>query len=223
MIRCMDYNDIYWKQIHRNPSDIFPAALAGCERMKSDGKELIVGLRPRHEFEMRFCEAAFPGNSRTWLAPRHFDRLRLTLRRRTAPFISRGSRFNTRLAISASRHATLGAVTAGKAHHDEKHSRSHGNAEWSTRSAHGGKRLHRARTRDRWKEGLTHVSSRVEVEHLTDGLGDSWPYHTVRHEGFPHRGATHTPISAVLDIVKSKRLETGSSEQNSNTLAGSRL
>ena len=63
MIRCMDYNDIYWKQDPSHPSDIFPAALAGCERAKSDGKELIVGLVLGHEFEMRFCEAAFPGDA----------------------------------------------------------------------------------------------------------------------------------------------------------------
>ena len=47
MIRCMDYNDIYWKQDPSHPSDIFPAALAGCERAKSNGKELIVGLASR--------------------------------------------------------------------------------------------------------------------------------------------------------------------------------
>ena len=61
MIRCMDYNDIYWKQDPSHPSDIFPAAIAGCERSKGDGKELIVGLVLGHEFEMRLCEAAFPG------------------------------------------------------------------------------------------------------------------------------------------------------------------
>ena len=33
MIRCMDYNDIYWKQDPSHPSDIFPAAMAACERM----------------------------------------------------------------------------------------------------------------------------------------------------------------------------------------------
>jgi len=36
MIRCMDYNDIYWKQDPSHPSDIFPAAFACCERAKSD-------------------------------------------------------------------------------------------------------------------------------------------------------------------------------------------
>src|ERR1039457_3132054 len=60
MIRCMDYNDIYWKQDPSHPSDIFPAAIACCERAGTDGKELIVGLVLGHEFEMRFCEAAFP-------------------------------------------------------------------------------------------------------------------------------------------------------------------
>src|SRR4051794_8819191 len=61
MIRCMDYNDIYWKQDPCHPSDIFPAAIASCERARSSGRELIVGLVLGHEFEMRFCEAAFPG------------------------------------------------------------------------------------------------------------------------------------------------------------------
>src|SRR6201982_3822965 len=67
MIRCMDYNDIYWKQDPSHPSDIFPAAMAGCERESSDGRELIVGFILGHEFEMRFCEAAFPGiRERGW-------------------------------------------------------------------------------------------------------------------------------------------------------------
>src|SRR5215470_13488812 len=67
MIRSMDYNDIYWKQDPSHPSDIFPAAFACCERAKSDGKELIVGLVLGHEFEMRLCEAAFPAISeRRW-------------------------------------------------------------------------------------------------------------------------------------------------------------
>ena len=61
MIRCMDYNDIYWKQDPSHPSDIFSAAMAACERTGSDGRELIIGLVLGHEFEMRLCEAAFPG------------------------------------------------------------------------------------------------------------------------------------------------------------------
>ena len=61
MIRCMDYNDIYWKQDPSHPSDIFPAAMAACERANSSGRELIVGFVLGHEFEQRFCEAAVPG------------------------------------------------------------------------------------------------------------------------------------------------------------------
>ena len=67
MIRCMDYNDIYWKQDPSHPSDIFPAAMAACERVGSNGRELIVGFVLGHEFEQRFCEAAFPGiRERGW-------------------------------------------------------------------------------------------------------------------------------------------------------------
>src|SRR5438045_7493854 len=70
MIRCMDYNDIYWKQDPSHPSDIFPAALACCERARSNGKELIVGLVLGHEFEMSLCEAAVPGSrDRVWRQP----------------------------------------------------------------------------------------------------------------------------------------------------------
>src|SRR4029079_14766645 len=44
MIGCMDYNDIYWKQDPSHPSDIFPAALAGCERPQNRGKGVVVWL-----------------------------------------------------------------------------------------------------------------------------------------------------------------------------------
>jgi 2-methylcitrate dehydratase len=113
MIRCMDYNDIYWRQDPCHPSDIFPAAFAACERARSDGRELIVGLMLGHEFEMRLCEAAFPGiRERGWhhatltafVSPIVAGRV-LHL---TAPQIQHA------IGISASARATLGAVTAGK-------------------------------------------------------------------------------------------------------------
>src|SRR5271167_3802139 len=113
MIRCMDYNDIYWKQDPSHPSDIFPAAIACCERAYSGGKELIVGLVLGHEFEMRFCEAAFPGiRERGW----HHA----TLPAFVSPFVAGRAlhlpwdQIQHAVGISASRHATLGAVTAGK-------------------------------------------------------------------------------------------------------------
>ena len=113
MIRCMDYNDIYWKQDPSHPSDIFPAALACCERAKSDGRELIVGLVLGHEFEMRFCEAAFPGiRERGW----HHA----TLTAFVSPIVAGRAlhldweQIQHAIGISGSRHCTLGAVTAGK-------------------------------------------------------------------------------------------------------------
>src|SRR3974390_1927133 len=113
MIRCMDYNDIYWKQDPSHPSDIFPAAIAGCERAKADGKELIVGLVLGHEFEMRLCEAAFPGiRERGW----HHA----TLTAFVSPFVAGRNlglsweQIQHAIGISASARASLGAVTAGK-------------------------------------------------------------------------------------------------------------
>src|ERR1700757_3462770 len=113
MIRCMDYNDIYWKQDPSHPSDIFPAALACCERAKSDGRELIVGLVLGHEFEMRFCEAAFPGiRERGW----HHA----TLTAFVSPLVAgralhlNAAQIRHAIGIAASARATLGAVTAGK-------------------------------------------------------------------------------------------------------------
>ena len=113
MIRCMDYNDIYWKQDPSHPSDIFPAAIAACERAGSDGRELIVGLVLGHEFEMRLCEAAFPGiRERGW----HHA----TLTAFVSPIVAgrmlhlSAEQIQHAIGISASARATLGAVTAGK-------------------------------------------------------------------------------------------------------------
>jgi len=113
MIRCMDYNDIYWKQDPSHPSDIFPAAMACCERAKGDGEELIVGFVLGHEFEMRLCEAAFPGiRERGW----HHA----TLTAFVSPIVAGRAlhlsweKIQHAIGISASRHCTMGAVTAGK-------------------------------------------------------------------------------------------------------------
>ena len=113
MIRCMDYNDIYWKQDPSHPSDIFSAAMACGERAGSDGRELIVGLVLGHEFEMRLCEAAFPGiRERGW----HHA----TLTAFVSPIVAGRmlhldwQQIQHAIGISASARATFGAVTAGK-------------------------------------------------------------------------------------------------------------
>src|SRR6266849_1863508 len=113
MIRSMDYNDIYWKQDPSHPSDIFPAAMACCERAQSDGKELIVSLVIGHEFEMRLCEVAFPGiRERGW----HHA----TLTALVSPIVAgralrlRREQIQHAMGISTSHQCTLGAVTASK-------------------------------------------------------------------------------------------------------------
>jgi 2-methylcitrate dehydratase len=206
MIRCMDYNDIYWKQDPSHPSDIFPAALACCERARSGGKELIVGLVLGHEFEMRFCEAAFPGiRERGW----HHA----TLTAFVSPIVAGRAlhlswdQIQHAIGISASRHCTLGAVTAGKLTMmkntvDPMATQSGVFAALLAEKGYSGPE----HVVD-GKEGLTHVfGPEWKLNLLTDGLGDSWRITQCGMKAFPTEALTHTPISAVLDLVKTNDL-----------------
>ncbi len=207
MIRCMDYNDIYWKQDPSHPSDIFPAALACCERAQSDGKELIVGLVLGHEFEMRFCEAAFPGiRERGW----HHA----TLTAFVSPIVAGRAlhlsweQIQHAVGISASRHATLGAVTAGKLTMmkntvDPMATQSGVLAALMAEKGYTGPE----HVVD-GKEGLTHCfGPEWKLNLLTDGLGESWRITQCGMKAFPTEALTHTPISAVLDLVKQNDLK----------------
>src|SRR6476646_2708644 len=207
MIRCMDYNDIYWKQDPSHPSDIFPAALACCERAKSDGRELIVGLVLGHEFEMRFCEAAFPGvRERGW----HHA----TLTAFVSPIVAgRALRLSWEqiqhaIGISASRQATLGAVTAGKLTMmkntvDPLATQSGVLAAMLAEKGYTGPE----HVID-GKEGLTHVfKPEWKLDLLTGGLGDSWRITQCGMKAFPTEALTHTPISATLDLVREQDLQ----------------
>ena len=202
MIRCMDYNDIYWKQDPSHPSDIFPAALACCERAQGDGRELIVGLVLGHEFEMRFCEAAFPGiRERGW----HHA----TLTAFVSPIVAGRAlhlspeQIQHAIGISASHHATLGAVTAGKLTMmkntvDPMATQSGVLAALLAEKGYTGPE----HVVD-GKEGLTHcLGPEWKLNVLTDGLGDSWRITQCGMKAFPTEALTHTPISAVLDLVK---------------------
>jgi 2-methylcitrate dehydratase len=206
MIRCMDYNDIYWKQDPSHPSDIFPAALACCERAKSNGKELMVGLVLGHEFEMRLCEAAFPGiRERGW----HHA----TLTAFVSPIVA-GRMLNLRweqiqhaVGISASRHATLGAVTAGKLTMmkntvDPMATQSGVLAALLAERGYTGPE----HVVD-GKEGLKHcLGPEWKLSVLRDGLGESYRITQCGMKAFPTEALTHTPISAVLDLVKANDL-----------------
>ena len=206
MIRCMDYNDIYWKQDPSHPSDIFPAAIAGCERARSEGKELIVGLVLGHEFEMRLCEAAFPGiRERGW----HHA----TLTAFVSPIVAGRAlhlsweQIQHAIGISASRHCTLGAVTAGKLTMmkntvDPMATQSGVLAALLAEKGYSGPE----HVID-GKEGLTHVfGPEWRLNLLTEGLGQSWRITQCGMKAFPTEALTHTPISAVLDLVKSNNL-----------------
>lgn len=201
MVRVMDYNDIYWKQDPSHPSDILPAALALSERMGTGGKELIVGIVLGHEFEMRLCEAAFPGiRERGW----HHA----TLTAFVSPIVAgRAIRLSPEqiqhaIGISASRHATLGAVTAGKLTMmkntvDPLATQSGVLAALLAEKGYTGPE----HVID-GKEGLVHCfGPSWKLEILTQGLGESWRINQCGMKAFPTEALTHTPISAVLGLL----------------------
>jgi 2-methylcitrate dehydratase len=207
MIRVMDYNDIYWKQDPSHPSDIIPAAMACCERAASDGRELIVGIVLGHEFEMRFCEAAFPGiRERGW----HHA----TLTAFVSPIVAGralhldAAKIQHAIGISASRHATLGAVTAGKLTMmkntvDPMATQSGVLAALLAERGYTGPE----HVVD-GKEGLTHCfGPDWKLELLTDGLGEMWRINQCGMKAFPTEALTHAPISALLDLVREHDLK----------------
>lgn len=206
MVRCMDYNDIYWKQDPCHPSDIFPAAIAACERAGSDGRELIVGLVLGHEFEMRLCEAAFPGiRERGW----HHA----TLTAFVSPIVAgrmlhlSAEQIQHAIGISASARVTMGAVTAGKLTMmkntvDPLATQSGMFAALLAEKGYTGPE----HVID-GKEGLAHcLGPEWELGVLTEGLGDSWRITQCGMKAFPTEALTHTPISAVLALVKDHEL-----------------
>jgi len=206
MIRCMDYNDIYWKQDPSHPSDIFPAAMAACERANSNGRELIVGFVLGHEFEQRFCEAAYPGiRERGW----HHA----TLTAFVSPIVAgrmlrlTAEQIQHSIGISASRHCTLGAVTAGKLTMmkntvDPMATQSGMFAALLAERGYTGPE----HVID-GKEGLSHCfGPEWNLDVLTESLGGSWRITQCGMKAFPTEALTHTPISATLAIVKENDL-----------------
>jgi 2-methylcitrate dehydratase len=206
MVRVMDYNDIYWKQDPSHPSDIIPAALACCERQGSDGRELIVGIVLGHEFEQRLCEAAVPGiRERGW----HHA----TLTAFVSPIVAGRAlglpweQIQHAIGISASHHATLGAVTAGtltmmKNTVDPMATQAGVLAALLAERGYTGPE----HVID-GKEGLVRCFGpewRLPV--LTEGLGASWRITQCGMKAFPTEALTHTPISAVLDLVRENDL-----------------
>jgi 2-methylcitrate dehydratase len=206
MVRCMDYNDIYWRQDPCHPSDIIAAAIAACERAGNDGRELIVGVVLGHEFEMRLCEAAFPGiRERGW----HHA----TLTAFVSPIVAgrmlhlSPEQIQNAIGISASARATLGAVTAGKLTMmkntvDPLATQSGMLAALLAEKGYTGPE----QVLD-GKEGLAHcLGPEWKLNVLTNGLGKFWRISQCGMKAFPTEALTHTPISAVLALVKDHHL-----------------
>ena len=71
------------------------------------------------------------------------------------------------------------------------------------------------------KEGLTHCfGPEWKLNLLTDGLGESWRITQCGMKAFPTEALTHTPISAVLDIVKSNDLKPEQVAEGADPFAG---
>jgi 2-methylcitrate dehydratase len=202
MIRVLDFNDIYWKQDPSHPSDIIPAAIACCERRNVDGKELIVAMVLGYEFAMRLSEVAFPGiRERGW----HHA----TLTALAAPIAAgRALRLDAKrmqhaIGISGSHMATVSGVVAGKLSMMKN--------TVDPLAAHSG--VLAALLAERGytgpegvidgKEGLVHaLGPQWRLSVLTEGLGASWRIEHCGMKAFPTEALTHTPLSAVLELVK---------------------
>ena len=153
-----------------------------------------------------FCEAAFPGiRERGW----HHA----TLTAFVSPIVAGRAlhlsweQIQHAIGISASRHCTLGAVTAGKLTMmkntvDPMATQSGVFAALLAEKGYAGPE----HVVD-GKEGLTHVfGPEWKLNLLTDGLGESWRITQCGMKAFPTEALTHTPISAVLDLVKNHDL-----------------
>jgi len=206
MVRCMDYNDIYWKQDPSHPSDIIPAAMAMCERGKLTGKDLIVGIVLGHEFEMRLCEASFPG-------VRELGWHHATLTAFVSPIVAGRmmglgwEQIQHAIGISASRHASTGSVTAGKLTMMKNTVDPMATQSGVLAALLADKGYTGPEHVIDGKEGLTHVmDSEWKLNILTDGLGESWRITTCGMKAFPTEALTHTPISATLQIMQEQGL-----------------
>jgi 2-methylcitrate dehydratase len=206
MVRVLDYNDIYWQADPCHPSDILPAAIACGERSGKGGKELLVGIALAYELEQRLSEIGEPG-----IRERGFHHATLTAI--AAPLVAGrmldldAGRLAHAVGISASRHVTLGAVTAGgltmmKNTADPLAVQSGVLAALLAEAGYTGP----GHVLD-GKEGLMQVlGPGWRRERLTDGLGSDWRIGRCSMKAYPTEALTHTPISCVLSILAEHEL-----------------
>jgi 2-methylcitrate dehydratase len=207
MIRWMDFNDIYWKQDPSHPSDLIPAALAACERMGSGGKELIVGIVLGYEFQMRFCEMAYPGvEERGW----HHA----TLTAFVSPIVAGRmlkltcKQIQNAIGISGCRQVTLGSVSAGELTMVKNAADPLAVQSGMLAALLAEKGFTGPGHLIEGREGLIHcMGPDWKLSTLTHGLGSSWRITQCGMKAFPTEALTHAPISAAIDLVKAQNID----------------
>ncbi len=200
-IRALDYNDVYWKQDPSHPSDLLPAAFCVGEMAGKSGKDLIVATVIAYDLEMRLCEAAFPGVREVGLH-------HATLTQFASPVVAGkmlgldADKITNAIGISGSHNVTLGSVTAGtltmmKNTVDPMATEAGVFAALLARDGYKG-----PTSIFEGREGLFDaIGDEWRPEALTDGLGTIFKIVDCSIKPFPSEALTHSPISAVLDLV----------------------
>ncbi len=214
MIRALDYNDIYWEQDPSHPSDIIPAALSPAEVLHKSGKDVIVAIVLAYEWEQRLCEFAFPGVRETkW----HHA----TLTQIASPLVTgkildlSEEQLVHAIGISACHNLTLGAVTAGKLTMMKNTVDPLSTQAGILAALLAQKGYEGPEHVIDGKEGLvdTFVNNKFDLNIITDGLGDSFRITKCSMKAFPTEALTHSPMSAVIKIMKSNNIDKKDVEQ----------
>ena len=214
MIRALDYNDIYWEQDPSHPSDLIPAALAPAEVLHKSGKDLLVAIVLAYEWEQRLCEFASPGLRETKFH-------HATLTQIVSPLVSgkildlSEKQLVNAIGISACHNLTLGAVTAGKLtmmkNTVDPLSTQSGilAASLALMGYEGPEHVIDG------KEGLveTLVNNKFNLNTISDGLGENFRIMRCSMKAFPSEALTHSPISAVIRLMKQNRIDKKDIEQ----------
>ncbi len=203
MIRALDYNDIYWEEDPSHPSDLIPAALTPAEYLHKSGKDLITAIVLAYEWEQRLCEFAHPGVRETKWHHATLTQFASPLAAGKVLDLSVEQLVHA-IGISASHNHTLGVVTAGNLTMMKN--------TVDPMAVQAG--LYAALLAQRGYEGPAHVidgkeglvdvfvNNKFELEVLTDGLGESFRINRCSMKAFPTEALTHTPMSAVIKLMK---------------------
>ncbi|MBN2365572.1 MAG: MmgE/PrpD family protein [Calditrichaeota bacterium] len=207
LIRALDYNDIYWEEDPSHPSDIIPAALSPADALSRSGRDVITAIALAYEFEQRMCEFAHPGiRERKW----HHA----TLTGFVSPIVAGKildltvDQMVQAIGISGSHCCTLGAVTAGKLTNmkntvDPMAVQSGVLAAQLAKAGYSGPE----HVID-GKEGLVDTfGPEFELELMTRDLGKDWRILRCSMKAFAAEALTHSPITAVLKIVRDNQLK----------------